>query len=216
MAETDRPVPWLIGTGEPRAKQHAPATLRNRDPIVSVLRDVLPERGTVLEVAGGTGEHVVYFAGAFPDLTWQPSDPDADARRSIAAWSAEAGLPNVLPPLDLDASSPDWSIGSVDAILCINMVHISPWVATKGLMSGASERLAPGAPLYLYGPYRRVDAPTAESNEMFDRSLKGRDPEWGLRQVEDMIALGAEYALAFERLVEMPANNLSLIFRKQG
>lgn len=208
--------PYLPGDLEGEAKRHAPATLRNRDFIVEVLREVLPARGLVLEVASGTGEHVVHFARAFPGLDWQPSDPDADGRRSIAAWSAESGLANIRPPLALDASSPEWPIDAADAILCINMVHISPWAATRGLMNGASARLAPGAPLYLYGPYRRSDVPTSESNAAFDRSLKARDPEWGLRLVDDMIALGADHALDFERLVEMPANNLSLIFRKRG
>lgn len=208
--------PYLPSELEGETKRHAPATLRNRDFIVEVLRDVLPGRGLVLEIASGTGEHVVHFARAFPALEWQPSDPDADGLRSIAAWSAESGLANIRPPLDLDAASPDWPIGAVDAILCINMVHISPWSATTGLMRGASARLAPGAPLYLYGPYRRSDAPTAESNEAFDRALKARNPEWGLRLVDDMIALAADHALDFERLVEMPANNLSLIFRKRG
>jgi hypothetical protein len=192
--------------------RHAPATARNREPILAVLREVLPETGLVLEVASGTGEHVRFFAEALPGLAWQPSDPDPDARASIAAWCA--GVPNIHPPLALDAAAPDWPIAAADAILCINMVHISPWGATEGLFAGASRLLAPGAPLYLYGPYRRADVPTAPSNEAFDASLKARDRAWGLRDLADVIAAGDRDELRFERLVEMPANNLSLVFRR--
>ncbi|MCJ8155947.1 DUF938 domain-containing protein [Sphingomonas sp. LaA6.9] len=208
--------PWFAREAGGSARKHAPATLRNREPIVDVLRTLMPVRGTVLEIASGSGEHIVHFAQVFPALEWQPSDPDPDGRRSIAAWGAQSGLRNIRPPLDIDASASDWPVGPVDAILCINMVHISPWVATQGLMSGASVHLAPGAPLYLYGPYRRDDVPTAESNEAFDLSLRSRNPEWGLRRVEDMITLGAASGLELERLVEMPANNLSLVFRRRG
>ena len=155
----------------------APAAARNRDPIASVLRDVLPERGTVLEVASGTGEHAVHFARAFPELLWQPSDRDEDALASISAWRDEARLPNLLDPLELDAAEEEWPLVRADAILCINMVHISPWAATEGLMRGAEAVLrTPGAPLILYGPYRRSEVPTAPSNEAFDSSLKSRKP----------------------------------------
>lgn len=215
MAGMDQIPPYLPEDLEGDAMRHAPATLRNRDPIAAVLRDVLPASGRVLEVASGTGEHIVYFAGLFPGIEWLPSDPQPEGRRSIAAWTAAAGLANVRPPLDLDAAAPDWPVDRVDAILCINMVHISPWAAAEGLIAGAARLLGKGAPLYLYGPYRRADAPTAESNEAFDLSLKRRNPEWGLRLVEDVIALAARHGLGYERLVEMPANNLSLIFRKQ-
>lgn len=204
--------PWFVNEAGGDVRKHAPATLRNRDVIVDVLRTILPDSGTVLEVASGSGEHVARFAEAFPGLVWQPSDPDAEARASIAGWSGDRD--NVLPPLALDAAASDWPIGSVEAVLCINMVHISPWAATVGLMRGAGKRLAQGSPLYLYGPYRRAGVETAPSNEAFDRSLKGRNPDWGLRDLEDVIALAAEHGLTFERLVEMPANNLSVIFRK--
>jgi SAM-dependent methyltransferase len=191
--------------------QHAPATTRNREPILGVLRDVLPASGLILEIASGTGEHVRYFAENLPGLDWQPSDPDPDALASIVAWSE--GIPNIRPPLRLDASAPDWPLARADAILCINMVHISPWTATEGLFSGAARILPPGAPLYLYGPYRRDDVPTAPSNEAFNESLKARNPEWGLRHLDDVLALGDRTGLRFERLVEMPANNLSVLFR---
>ena len=194
-------------------RRFAPATERNREPIAQVLGGVLPARGRVLEVASGTGEHVVHFARAFPDIVWQPSDPDPGALASIAAWKAEAGLANVLEPIRLDAAGP-WPAVEADAILCINMVHISPWAATEGLMRGAGEMLKPGAPLILYGPYRRAGVPTAPSNEAFDASLRARDPEWGLRTVEAVAAEALAQGLELERLVEMPANNLTLAFRK--
>lgn len=193
-------------------RRHAPATTRNREPIAAVLADELPARGLALEVASGSGEHCAFFAERFPALQWQPSDPDADALASIADWCAD--LPNVLPPLMLDAAEAAWPIGAADAILCINMVHISPWEATLGLMAGAGRLLAPGAPLFLYGPYRQRGVPTAESNEAFDVSLKTRNPAWGLRHVEDVSAAAAAQGLVLDRLVAMPANNLSLVFRR--
>jgi tRNA G46 methylase TrmB len=195
-------------------KRYAPATERNRDAIVQVLSDALPASGTILEIASGTGEHIVHFASAFPTLQWQPSDYHEEGLASITAWTEEAGVTNVLAPVHLDASAPEWSIAQVDAILCINMIHIAPWVATQGLMAGAARILSPGGLLYLYGPYRETDMPTAESNEAFDISLKSRDSEWGLRQKEDVIELAAHHGLTFERRVSMPANNLSLIFRR--
>ena len=195
-------------------KRNAPATERNREPIAAVLRGVLPARGKVLEVASGTGEHVVHFARAFPDLLWQPSDPDEQALASIAAWRAEAGLANLAEPIRLDAADEAWPIAAADAILCVNMVHISPWAATEGLMRGAGHLLAPGAPLILYGPYRRAGVATAPSNEAFDQSLKARNPAWGLRDLDRVTAEAEARGLSFERLVEMPANNLSLVFRR--
>ena len=196
------------------ARRRAPATERNREPIAEVLRDVLPARGTVLEVASGTGEHGVYFAEQFPDLRWQPSDPDPDALASILAWRQDATLPNLLEPVLLDASAAEWPIASADAILCINMVHISPWAATLGLMAGAQQLLGSGAPLVLYGPYRRAEVATAPSNEAFDASLKERDPRWGLRALEDVSAEAEARGLRFERLIDMPANNLTIVFRR--
>ena len=194
-------------------KRSAPATERNREPIAAVLREVLPERGTLLEIASGTGEHAAYFAGLFPDWLWQPSDPDPDALASIRAWRDESGSANLLEPLRLDASARAWPVAAADAILCVNMVHISPWAATEGLMRGAGRLLAPGAPLVLYGPYRRAGVPTAPSNEAFDASLKARNPDWGLRELEAVDAEAARHGLRLERVVEMPANNLTLVFR---
>lgn len=198
----------------PDQRRQAPATARNRDPIASVLGPELPARGTVLEIASGTGEHVVHFARMFPHLHWQPSDPDAAARQSIAAWVEGEGLPNVEQPLALDASAPDWPVERADAIICINMVHISPWTATEGLFSGAVRLLPSGGLLYLYGPYIEGDVETAESNLDFDASLRSRNPDWGLRRIEDVAALGADSGFSFDRREAMPANNLSLIFRR--
>ena len=212
---TDRPAPWEPGSGPAAAgKRHAPATERNRDAILAVLRDELPSSGLVLEVASGSGQHVVHFAAALPALDWQPSDPDPAALASIESWRQEAGLPNVRPPLRLDASA-DWPVERADAILCVNMVHISRWEATLGLMKGAGAILPPGGLLYLYGPYLRENVETAPSNLAFDASLKARDPQWGLRRVEDVIAAAEGEGLVLRRLLEMPANNLSLIFRRR-
>jgi hypothetical protein len=192
----------------------APAVARNRDPILTVLREVLPAAGTVLEIASGTGEHAVHFAAALPHLTWQPTDPDAQARTSIAANAAATGLTNLLPPLELDASAPVWPVTRADALVSINMIHISPWGATQGLMAGAARVLPAGAPLYLYGPYRRHGQHTAPSNAAFDESLRARDPEWGVRDLDEVVALAAGHGLALQRSVAMPANNLSVIFRR--
>jgi hypothetical protein len=196
-------------------KREAPAAARNREPIAAVLRQVLPASGTVLEVASGTGEHAVYFAGLFPNLLWQPSDPDPKALASIDAWRAEADLPNLLEPVRLDASAEAWPVAVAEAMLCINMVHISPWSATLGLLRGAGRLLAAGAPLVLYGPYRRDRMPTAPSNEAFDESLRARNPEWGLRRLEGVEAEARGHGLRLERVVEMPANNLTLVFRRR-
>ncbi|HJQ18192.1 MAG TPA: DUF938 domain-containing protein [Allosphingosinicella sp.] len=195
-------------------KRYAPATERNRGPIAAVLREMLPQRGLVLEIASGTGEHAMHFARLFPKLIWQPSDPDPEALRSTAAWRAECGLANLRAPLTLDAAAEEWPIEHADAMLCVNMVHISPWAATLGLMRGASRLLRDGAPLILYGPYRRHDVATAPSNEAFDASLRARDPCWGLRLFEDVRDAAAAQRLSFETMVEMPANNLTLLFRK--
>ena len=195
-------------------KRHAPAAERNREPIAAVLREVLPEQGLLLEIAAGTGEHAAYLAPLFPGLAWQPSDPDPEAMSSIEAWQADSGADNLLPPVFLDAASETWPIDAADAVLCINMVHISPWSATQGLMRGAGRLLPPGGPLILYGPYRRAGVPTAPSNEAFDASLKSRNPVWGLRELEAVQAEAAGQGLGFERLYEMPANNLSLVFRR--
>ena len=192
----------------------APATLRNRDPILDVLRTVLPGRGVVLEIASGSGEHVVHFARHLPALTFQPSDPGEAELRSIAAWMSQEGLGNIEPPVQLDAATANWPVKSAAAVICINMIHISPWRSTEGLMRGAAAILPAGAPLYLYGPYRRGGVPTAPSNEEFDRSLRSRDPAWGLRTLEDVAAVAAANGFSAPDIVAMPANNLSVIFRK--
>ena len=164
-------------------------------------------------MASGSGEHIIHFAAALPALDWQPSDPDMAALASIAAWRAEADLSNLHEPIRLDAAG-DWPVDRADAILCINMVHISPWNATLGLMQGAGRVLPPGGPLYLYGPYMRDDVETAPSNLAFDASLKARDQRWGLRRVEDVVTAAQAQGLRLDRMVDMPANNLSLIFRR--
>ena len=202
--------------GEAQGKQHAPATLRNRAAIADVLAEWLPERGTVLEIASGSGEHIVYFASMLPNLRWQPSDPDAAGQRSIAAWTGEAHLGNVEPPIALDARAEHWDVAAADAILCINMVHISPWAATEGLFAGAWRLLAPGAPLILYGPYAEADVETAPSNLSFDASLKARDPRWGLRDLAEVTALAARHGFAAPERRAMPANNLMLRFVRGG
>ena len=208
------PQPWTPGEGAPGDKRHAPATLRNRDAIVAVLRDWLPVTGSVLEVASGSGEHAVHFAAAFPDLDWQPTDPDPAGLTSIAAYRVDAGLANIAPPIALDAASDLWPLDRADAILCINMVHISPWEATTGLLAGAVRLLARGAPLILYGPYFEPDAPTAESNLAFDASLRSRNPAWGLRDTDAVKAAAVDAGLAFAERRAMPANNLMLLFRR--
>ena len=191
-------------------RRRAPATERNREAIAAVLAEELPPEGLVLEVASGTGEHCAAFAERFPALTWQPSDPDPESRESIVAWTE--GMANVLPPLLIDAAAREWPLTSANVLLCINMVHISPWTATLGLLAGAARILPPGAPLILYGPYRREGVPTAPSNGAFELWLKERNPEFGLRHVEAVT--GAAEGFVLDRLVEMPANNLMLIYRR--
>ena len=195
------------------ARRSAPAAVRNRGPIADVLAQWLPERGTVLELASGTGEHAMFFAERFPQLEWQPSDVHPDALRSIAAWRAATALGNLREPAVVDAASRDWPVDAADAVLSINMVHISPWAAALGLIAGAARLLAPGAPLILYGPWLKGDIETAPSNLAFDADLRRRDPEWGLRRVQEFAAAASEtFALAETRA--MPANNLMLLLRR--
>lgn len=194
---------------------HAPATLRNRAPIAAVLARWLPGRGCVLEVASGTGEHVLHFAAAFPDLVWQPSDPDPAHRRSIAAYRHSAGSANLLVPLDLDVTAPTWPLGGqVEAVVCCNMIHIAPWEAAEGLFAGAGRYLKPGGGLYLYGPFKSDARHTAPSNAAFDASLRAQDPAWGVRDLEAVAALATAAGLAAPLVEAMPANNLSLWFAK--
>jgi hypothetical protein len=209
-------------SGEPRfyeapavgARRSAPAALRNRAPIAEVLREWLPSSGLVLEIASGTGEHAVYFAERFPGLDWQPSDIHPDPLSSIQSWSEEVRLPNLRAPLVVDAASSDWPIDRADVVLSINMVHISRWKCALGLLEGAARLLPSQAPLILYGPWLKADVPTASSNLAFDGDLRRRDPEWGLRRVEDFAAAAEERGLGLEETRAMPANNLMLLLRR--
>jgi hypothetical protein len=196
-------------------KQHAPATLRNREPIAEVLARELPASGTVLEVAAGTGEHAVFFAEQFPALHWQPTDPSPEALASIAAWRADYAGDNLAAPLLLDAAQPgSWPLAAADAMVCINMVHISPWEATLGLFAGAARVLAESnGPLVLYGPYIEAGVETAPSNLDFDASLKARNPLWGLREAEALDALASQHGMARTARYAMPANNIMLVYR---
>jgi SAM-dependent methyltransferase len=198
----------------------APAVARNREPILAVLRRVvpspsLPERGLVLEIASGSGEHAIHFAAALPHLTWQPTDPDPEARESIAAYRAAAQLPNLLAPLALDAAASRWPVTQADVIVAINMIHIAPWAAAEGLMAGAERLLPAGGVLFLYGPFRECGQHTAPSNAAFDESLRARNREWGVRDLDEVVALASQHGLALEERVAMPANNLSVVFRRR-
>jgi hypothetical protein len=216
------------------ARRHSPAALRNREAILQVLKATLPANGFVLEIASGSGEHAAYFARALPSLEWQPSDPDHEARASIEGWRAQEGGANLLPPIALDAAAAAWPIARADAVVCINMpskscypaksatydacvcinmVHISEWLATVGLFRGCAKLLVLGAPLVLYGPYIEDGIETAPSNLEFDRSLKERNSEWGLRNIADVDRVAAEYGFRRTKRVEMPANNLILVYR---
>lgn len=196
-------------------KRMAPAAARNREPILEVLRRVLPDIGVVLEVASGSGEHVVHFADALQSLTWQPSDPDAGARASITDWTQETGLANVLAPLELDAASSTWPIARADAVVCINMIHIAPFSACIGLMRGAGALLARGAPLVTYGPYTVDGQHISPSNQEFDESLRIRNPDWGVRDIAEVASAAAEHGIDLVERVAMPANNFTLVWRKR-
>ena len=187
---------------------------RNRDPILAVLRRVLPRSGSVLEVASGTGEHAVHFAAALPGLEWQPTDRDGDALRSIAAHRTRAALGNLRPPIPLDVSRPPWPVLQADAVLAINMIHISPWHATEGLMALCGQVLAPGGFICLYGPFREIGVALAPGNAAFDAILKDRDPAWGLRDLGAVHDLAARHGFGLVERIGMPANNLSLVFRQ--
>lgn len=203
-------------SSEPDARLSSPATARNRGPILEVLRDCLPAQGQVLEIASGSGEHAVHFAAAFPGLSWQPSDPSPRACQSIAAWRSAEGTPNLLPPLALDVTQRPWPVKEVDALVCINMLHISPWASAEALLAEAGQRLPAQGVLYLYGPYRRGGEHTAPSNAAFDRDLRARNPAWGIRDLEAVRELATQHGLSLERVVDMPANNLSLVLRRQA
>jgi SAM-dependent methyltransferase len=202
----------MTQAGDPRI--YRPHVARNRDPILDVLRRVLPAQGLVLEVASGSGEHAAYFAEHLPALTWQPSDPDPAALASIAAHRAAAAAPNLLAPLLLDVSALRWPVEHADAVICNNMIHISPWSASEGLMAGAARTLPAGGILYLYGPYKIDGRHTAPSNAAFDRTLRAQNSAWGIRDLADVAALAERDGLVLTQTVAMPANNLSVVFRR--
>ncbi len=205
----------MTGAGAlPEGAQTAPSALRNRDPILAVLRRVFPSQGLVMEIASGTGEHAVHFAAGLPGVTWQPSDRDPDALRSVAAHRAAAGLTNLLAPIVLDVTAPSWPVARADAMTCINMIHIAPWAASEGLMAGARRVLTPGGVLTLYGPYKIEGRHTAPSNAAFDESLRARNPEWGIRDLDAVRELAGRHGLEFVERIEMPANNQCVVFRK--
>lgn len=210
--------PWISRTGAD-ARQYAPAAERNAGPILAVLGRHLPPSGTILEIGSGTGQHVIAFAAAHPELSWQPSDPDPAACASIAAWTAVAALANVRAPLDLDVTAEDWTRGlarPLQGLVCINLLHIAPWSACAGLMAGAGALLEPGASLYLYGPFKQGGAHTAPSNAQFDRYLRAYDPAWGVRDLDAVVECAAADGLDLVAVEPMPANNLSVILRRRS
>jgi SAM-dependent methyltransferase len=207
-------MPFFDPQPVPNGGLHAAATDRNRGPILDVLRGVLPPAGLVLEIASGTGEHVAFFARALPALRWQPSDGSAPHLESIRAWSAASGVDNIAPALLLDVERAPWPVAHADAILSINMIHIAPWSAAVALFQGAARLLPPTGVLFLYGPFKRGGVHTAESNQRFDERLRGDDPRWGVRDLDDVQALASSVGFAAAEVVAMPANNLSLVFRK--
>jgi SAM-dependent methyltransferase len=198
-----------------QAARTTPAAARNRDPILQVLRDRLPQPALVLEIASGTGEHAAWFSSALPAVTWQPTDLDAEALESIAAWRDSAALPNVLPPLLLDASAETWPVARADAVVAINMVHITPWTATQGLIAGAARVLTSDGLLFLYGPFRERGMHTAAGNAAFDADLRARNPSWGVRDLDEITALAGQHGLKTRERIEMPASNLSVVFRRR-
>ncbi|KAB2940954.1 MAG: DUF938 domain-containing protein [Hyphomicrobium sp.] len=198
------------------ARQYAPSAARNRDPIWNVLAPHMPPRGLVLEVASGSGEHTLHFARASgPELIFQPSDPDAAARASIDAWAAASGLGNIRPAVVLDAAADAWPVDRADVVVCINMIHISPWSSAVGLVRGAARVLPAGGLLFLYGPYRRSGAHTAPSNAAFDLDLRRRNPAWGVRDLETVADLAVAAGFAAPHIAPMPANNFSLLFHRR-
>ena len=195
-------------------REFSPSAERNRQPILEVLARVLPPRGLVLEIGSGTGQHVVHFAKALPALTFQPSEPDVERHASIRAWTADGKQSNVKPPLALDVTQLPWPVSTADALVCINVIHISPWEATLALLCGAANVLPAGGVLVTYGPYMRAGAHTAQSNEMFDASLRARNPRWGVRDVDELIEAAGKVGLSLEETVQMPANNFTLVWGK--
>ncbi|MHC5063344.1 MAG: DUF938 domain-containing protein [Planctomycetota bacterium] len=195
-------------------KEHSPSAERNRHDILPLLREILPAKGTVLEIACGSGQHAIHFAAEFPGLSWQPSDIDSVALKSTSAYAAGAELPNLREPIELDVCSEDWPVAEVDAVLAINMLHISPWEACLGLMRGAGRSLVADGKLFLYGAYIQEGVPTKQSNLAFDADLRQRNPAWGLRRLEDVVAAAEEQSLRLREVRPMPNNNLSVIFER--
>ena len=197
-------------------RRHMPATLRNRDAILAVLKDIVPQQGLLLEIASGSGEHAAFMAPQLQPLLWQPTDYEAETLPSIDAYAADSGSNNIRPALQLDVTQQPWPVKACDALLCCNMIHIAPWAAAEGLFGGASAIMPQSAPLILYGPFKRHGRHTAPSNETFDAEfLKARNPLWGVRCLEtDVVPLAQRTGFALDRVVEMPANNLTVIFRK--
>jgi len=220
----------LPESGDDVRRLNSASCARNCDPILAVLRRVLPPSGLVLEIGAGTGQHAAYFASSFPALTWQPSDPDADMRASIAAWAKQAGSPNLMPPLDFDVTREPWPVAEAAAVISINMIHIAPWRCCLALMAGAGGILPAtgadggtpdrdrqrGGVLYLYGPFKRDGRHTAPSNAQFDVYLRAQDPAWGVRDLDDVRHAAADRGFALVETVEMPANNLSVVFERRG
>ena len=194
----------------------SPAAERNKTPILAAIRSRLPRAGVVLEIASGTGQHVVHFAREVPSLIWQPSDVDDELRAAVAERIRAAGSTNVRAPLRLDVLASDWPLAEASAIVCINMIHIAPWPATNGLMRGAARLLQRGSPLFLYGPYKRDGRHTAPSNEAFDASLRQRNPEWGVRDLGDVVRCAEQNGFALALVTEMPANNLTVTFERSA
>ncbi|MEO5770178.1 MAG: DUF938 domain-containing protein [Polyangia bacterium] len=207
-------MPFFDPQPVPAGGLHAAATERNREPIRQVLHRVLPPAGLVLEIASGTGQHAAFFARAFPDLRWQPSDIVPAHMESIRAWSAAAGADNIAPAVVLDVERPPWPIAAADAVLNINMLHIAPWSVAEALFQGAARLLPPGGILYLYGPFKRGGQHTAESNQRFDDRLRAEDPRWGVRDLDDVERLAIAAGFGLPEVAPMPANNFSLVFRK--
>ena len=203
------------GKKAPDGLWNIPAADRNKEPILSVLQNALPTRGLVVEVASGTGQHVIHFAKNLGELTWLPSDPDIEFRKSIETRIRDSALGNVRTPLNLDVLDNPWPVSEADAVLCINMIHVAPWEATRALIHGTERILSAEGILFMYGPYRRSGAHTAPSNEAFDLRLKEQNPDWGIRDLEDIEKLGERVGLLLETVVEMPANNLSLVLKLQ-
>jgi Protein of unknown function (DUF938) len=202
--------------GSSDERLYAPATERNRKAILSVLKSILPMQGKVLEIASGTGEHITFWAPYFPNITWQPSDPDPMHLASIEGWIAQLPAANILPPIQIDVTNQTWSIDSVEVILCVNMIHIAPWEACLGILQGAQSLLSKGGLLYLYGPFKQQGKHTAPSNEAFDLSLRAQDPSWGVRDLEAVIDSAQKHDLHVQQVIPMPDNNLSVVFCKRS